>query len=390
MKFLVARTRLQQDHLDSFFESFTLTRNASTKEWTVHWRPWRFCVLFFGLGFFFYFGTAAAVTFWIQSLEPGIRLDYNDVANPLHWSRIPDAWRAYSSAYVPTLESGMAKDAKDAAAKDAVARAAARVTSGGTGQGSTVYSVADNPLVAGTPYGPLLTQYFTHNGGAQKLLGIFSIQIHGTVTMESGTILNFTMIKKPPAKVRINMHNGLSNSEATVVSDGRSTWKWTGDPYLNGARPAPQEEIAALIRESFYCNLPVEIIHNPHALREIPRALGEDEHYNYVQTLLGDGMRALIFLNPDTWRADRIQIDYDQGGIPCTYTIVVRDWMTVEGIAEPALIDVYVNGSHLLKCQFDSITYNPGAYDVLFQPPADLPKTPAAPPPQPAAATPAS
>jgi hypothetical protein len=380
MKFTVARTRLQRDHLDSFFESFTLSRSAETRELILQWRPGRFFGLLFGLPAFFFAGVVIAITLWIQSLAPGIAVSYADIANPAHWSLVAQRWHAYQNTAAANPNAPLIAGSAADLAADASARADARAASDGSTGPTTVYSVPDSPIVSATPYGPLLTRYFTSNGGTQKLLGILSIQIHGTVTMDSGETLSFTMVKKPPGKIRINMHDTLTNNEATVITDGHDTWKWSGDAYQTGVHPAPPDEAAALVRESFYCDVPVEIIHNPHALREIPRVLGEDEHFNYVQTLLGDGMRALIFLNPDTWHADRIQIDYDQNGIPCSYTILVRNWMTVDGIAEPSLIDVYVNGTHLLQCAFDSITFNPGAYDVLFQPPAEASIPSAVPP----------
>jgi len=380
MKFTVARTRLQRDHLDSFFESFTLSRSSETRELILLWRPGRFFGLLFGLPAFFFASVVIAITLWIQALAPGIAVGYADIANPAHWSAVSQRWHAYQNTAATDPNAPLIAGSAADLAADAGVRATARAASDGSTGSAGVYSVPDSPIVTATPYGPLLTHYFTSNGGTQKLLAILSIQIHGTVTMDSGETLNFTMVKKPPGKIRINMHDTLTNKEATVITDGHDTWKWSGDAYQTGILPAPPEEAAALVREAFYCDVPVEIIHNPHALREIPRVLGEDEHDNYVETLLGDGMRALIFLNPDTWRADRIQIDYDQKGIPCSYTIFVRDWMTVDGIAEPSLIDVYVNGDHLLQCKFDSITFNPGAYDVLFEPPADAVSPPAAAP----------
>jgi hypothetical protein len=380
MKFIVARTPLQRDLLDSCFESLTFGRNAQTRELTIIWRPVRCLAVLIGLPLFFYIASVVAVTLWIQEFAPGIKIAYSDVANPARWGRISSRWKAFQDSAATPLDASQLAAAADAS--DAYARAAARVNSGAPNapatRSSTVYTLSDNPIVASVPYGPLLTQYFTHNGGTIKLLGILSIQIHGTVTMQSGETLNFTMVKKPPGKIRINMRDNVSNQEATVLTDGQDSWKWSGDPYQSGVHPTPPDEAAALVREAMYCDIPIEIIHNPHALREIPRQLGEDEHFNYVQTILNGGMRALIFLNPDTWRADRIQIDYDQAGVPCSYTILVRDWMTVSGISEPSLIDVYVNGSHLLQCKFDSITYNPGAYDVLFEPPPDAVKPAAA------------
>ncbi|MGA2053538.1 MAG: hypothetical protein ABSH19_09520, partial [Opitutales bacterium] len=334
MKFIVARTRQQRALLDSFFESLTLARNAQTRELTVIWRPYRSLGLLFGLPLFFYLTFVVAATLWIQEFAPGINVGYLDVADPIRWSLVFSRWRTFEDATTTSPDPTQVAAAADAA--DAYARAAARVNNGAPAtRSTTVYTLAQNPIVASVPYGPLLTQYFTRNGGTQKLLGILSIQIHGTVTMQSGETLSFTMVKKPPGKIRINMHDDVSNQEATVLTDGRDTWKWTGDPYHNGVQPVSPDETAALVREAMYCDIPVEIIHDSHALREIPRELGEDEHYNYVQTLLNGGIRALIFLNPDTWRADRIQLDYDQSGIPCSYTILVREWMTVSGISEP-------------------------------------------------------
>jgi hypothetical protein len=377
MKFIVARTRLQRNLLDGFFESYYLTRDAQTKELRILWRPVRLFGLFFGLLTFLYVGAILAVTWWLQDLAPGLNVRYADVANPVHWSHFFIRWQAYQKTYaLPTEPVHLGDNQALAAAINATAHVGAP----GSTHSGAAYTIADNPLVSANPYGPLLTQYFLHNGGTQELLGILSIQIHGTVTMQSGETLKFTMVKKPPGKVRINMHDDVSNKEATVLTDGQKTWKWTGDPYANGVTLAPPDEAAALAREAMYCDIPVEIIHNPHFLSEIPRELGEDQPDNYIQTILASGMRALIFLNPDTWRADRVQIDYDQNGVPCTYTILVREWMTVAGVSEPALIDVYVNGTKLLQCRFDSITYNPGAYDVLFEPPGDAASAPLAAP----------
>ncbi len=390
MKFTVARTRMQRDLLDGFFESFTLSRSAQTRELIVLWRPGRFLGLLLGLPAFFFLSVVIAITLWIQSLAPGIAVHYADIANPAHWADVAQRWHAYQNASAANQNPVLIASSAEDLAAQANARAAARVSGDGATNSSAVYSLPDNPINSAVPYGPLLTHFFTSNGGTQKLLSILSIQIHGTVTMDSGETLNFTMVKKPPGKIRINMHDSITNNEATVLTDGHETWKWTGDPFQNGVKPAPSEEADALIREAFYCDIAVEIIHNPHALREIPRVLGEDEHFNFVQTPLGSGMRALIFLNPDTWRADRVQIDYDLKGVPCSYTIFVRDWMMVDGIPEPSLIDVYVNGTHLLQCKFDSITFNPGAYDVLFQPPADLVSLPTPPPAPAAAPTPAA
>jgi hypothetical protein len=97
-------------------------------------------------------------------------------------------------------------------------------------------------------------------------------------------------------------------------------------------------------------------------------------------------MRARIFPDPDTWRPGRIQIDYERDGKPNTNVITVEEWMTVAGFPEPARISVTLNGQPLLDCRFESIIYNSGMYDILFQPPMGAPITsPNAPP---AASTP--
>jgi hypothetical protein len=385
MKITVARTPLERDQLDHFFETFTLWRDVKTKERVVMWRPARFLILFFGLLSYLYVGSVLAVTWWLQAAAPGSRIGYHDVANPLRWSRIVMKWMRYQNAHAPPAGPFFPDDEDT----DAAGGAAAPPAEAGTkdnARSAPVYSVADSPLAGSMPYGPLLAQYFTRNGGTQKLDAIHSVQVVGTVTMPNGTSVKFTMVKKPPGEVRISMHNNLSGSEATVLTNGADTWQWVGDPYQNGVQRSSADEASALLREEFYCDTPIELIHNLSVLREIPREVGEDEPYNIIETRLARDMRLMVFLNPDTWHADRLQIDYDQNGAPCSYVILASNWMTVDGVAEPAQLQVYANGQPLLQCHIDGITYNLGAYDVLFVPPADAPKKASStPPPKPVA-----
>jgi hypothetical protein len=185
------------------------------------------------------------------------------------------------------------------------------------------------------------------------------------------------MVKKPPGQVRLNMLNQSTGQEATVLSDGTDSWNWIGDPGKNPVHRADNDQAAALMREAMYCDVAVEVLRSPRVLREMPRQASTEEPYDMIQMNLPHDVRALIFLDPRTSRAQRIQLDYDKDGAPNQYTIIVHDWMDVEGVPEPKAITVFYNGKKLLDCSFSSIAYNLGAYDVLFQRPTETPPAPA-------------
>jgi hypothetical protein len=245
----------------------------------------------------------------------------------------------------------------------------------------TVEAAQVSTLEGSIAYGPLLERFFERNGGMDKLLGIYSIKIHGTVIAEEGSrkeTFSFTMVKKPPGQVRLNMLNEDTKMEATVLTDGTDTWEWRGDsPEKNGVQSADANAAAALMREAMYSDVAVEVLRSPRVLRELPRQASSDEPYDVIEMLLPHDVNARIYLDPKTSRAQRIDLVYDNGGVPNLYTIFVHDWMEVEGVPEPKSLTVFDNGAKVLDCVFDSISYNEGAYDSLFERPTLAPAAPA-------------
>ena len=153
---------------------------------------------------------------------------------------------------------------------------------------------------------------------------IHSINIQGNVTLPAGNTLHFSLVKKMPDKVRLNIHDNLSTNESTLVADGNTTWKWTGDPFQNGVRKATLSEATAMLREVFYCDVAIEAVNHSGNITEPAASDDADQHFDLQ---LPYGMRARIFPDPDTWRPGRIEIDYEQDGKANTNIITVHDWM---------------------------------------------------------------
>jgi len=361
MKFIPSRNRQQHERL-WFFESIRMWRDERTDQLVVMWRRGRFLGFAIGLLLFFYFGFVAALTWWIQALAPGIPVTYAQNLNPIQWLMLPRVWSAYQQSQSDLLEK------LSATLRPAVPSAS---TPYSPSVPSTGPSASASKLdIAAEPFSPLLAQFFAHNGGSAKLLAIHSVNIQGNVTLPAGNTLHFSLVKKMPDKVRLNIHDNLSTNESTLVTDGNTTWKWIDDPFKNGVRKALPSEAAAMLRETLYCDVAIEAVNHSGNITEPAAADAADHHFDLQ---LPGGMRARIFPDPDTWRPSRIEIEYEQDGKTNTNVITVEDWMTVAGFPEPAKISVTLNGQPLLDCRFESIVYNSGMYDILFQPPLSAP-----------------
>ena len=362
MKFTIARTGQQRSHLDQLFESYSITRDRRTGETVFTWRPVRFLTLVAGLPTFGYMIALLALTWWMQMLAPGFPVKYTEVLNPLQWLQLANDWSNYRhdtdqpQIVSPTKYALKAPDIGPAAKTKAVTVEASRVSSL---QGSAVY-------------GPLLEQFFKRNGGMDKLTSIYSIQVHGIVTAADAkaSVFSFTMMKKPPSQVRLSMKNEGDGTEGTVLTDGKETWKWIGNSPENAVvNTAGPNDVANLTHEAMWSDVAVEILRSPRVLRELPRQASSDESYDIVEMLLPHDVGARIYLDPETSRAVRLDLTFDQNGAPHLYTIFVHDWMDIEGVPEPKSLTVFSDGGKVLDCVFDKITFNQGAYDSLFQRP---------------------
>jgi hypothetical protein len=131
------------------------------------------------------------------------------------------------------------------------------------------------------------------------------------------------------------------------------------------------DQLKALQREAMYCGVIFELLDNPHTLREVEHVSDDQEQYNRVLGTLANGMRLEVMIDPGTQRAERVQIQYDENGVPMFYVIMVKDWMTVNGVEEPSRFEVFVNGQKLLDGKINQVTYNAGVLDVLFDPPLE-------------------
>jgi hypothetical protein len=351
MIFIAPTTRRQHERM-WIFESFRFWRDERTGQLVIMWRRNRCLSFFFGFVLFLYFGSVAAGTWWLQLLSPGVPVTYGQMLNPVHWLSVPHIWNNYQRT--------LAEQSRQLEKTPASTSAAAQPSN------SHPSAPSATPPQSANDYGTLLTQFFAHNGGVTKLLGIHSIQIQGTVTLPDGNTKNFTLTKKLPDKVRLNIHDNLSTSENTVLTNGHDTWVWGGDPYVNGVRPAIPSEASAILREALYTDVAVAAIQRPHDITESTPP-GDSAPAFVLQ--LPDGMRAQVFPDPKTWLPSRIQINYDQDGHPNTCIIAVREWMTVEGVPEPSSFDVTLNDAPLLQCHINRIVYNLGVYDILFEPP---------------------
>ncbi|MGA2053537.1 MAG: hypothetical protein ABSH19_09515 [Opitutales bacterium] len=389
MIFIAPRNRQQYERL-WFFESFRVWRDGRTDQWVVMWRRGRCLSLLVALLAFFYFGSVAAATWWLQALSPGLPVTYASMLSPIYWFRVPHIWNAYQLAITEQEENKASADHPASSPTPILDQDVGETPAAGSSPSPAIASVmGDNQA-----YSPRLSQFFAHNGGAQQLLAIRSINAQGTVTLSSGETLKFTLIKKPPNKVHLNIHDNASTNENTIITDGQDSWKWIDDPYKNGVRHTLPDELNAILREALYCDVPIEVIQHVHDVTE-PAGQDATDHSFILQ--LPGGMQAKIFPDPETWRPSRIEIDYQQNGHANTNVITVNDWMTVNGLPEPADISVTLNDKPLLECHFNAITYNVGVYDILFQPPGGAPAapmppaTPSTPPaPPPAGSVPAS
>ena len=365
MIFIAPTTRRQHERM-WFFESFRCWRDERTGQLVVMWRRNRCLGLFFGFVLFLYFGSVAAATWWLQLLSPGLPVTYGQMLNPVHWPDVPHIWNTYQRTLAEQSLQLEKASASTPGADNLGQPSNSHLSASSAAPPVPSAPASASPLQGADDYGALLAQFFAHNGGVTKLLGIHSIQIQGTVTLADGNTKNFTLTKKLPDKVRLNIHDNLSTGENTVLTNGHDTWVWIGDPYTNGIRPAIPTEASAVLREALYTDVAVAAIQHPH---DVTESTPPGDIAPAFALQLPYGMRAQVFPDPKTWLPSLIQINYDQDGHPNTCVISVRSWMTVEGVPEPASIDVTLNDALLLKCHINSIAYNLGIYDVLFEPP---------------------
>jgi hypothetical protein len=367
MKFYSARTALQLDRLDCFFESFCYWRDNRTKELIVLWRPRRCLTLGIGLVVYLYVGTVLAATWWLQVLAPGLPVRVADVANPLRWPAIPGIWERF--------QIGIALPADELMPGNRPLPGHERSAPGA----NTTTSLAAGPpaeLVPGADvFNPLIYQFFLRNGGVSALAEVRSVEIRGIVTMHNGNQLSFTMVKKPPNRVRLNIHDIVSPRESTLVRNGDATWKWSGDPFKNGVRRALPEEVDTLLRETLMFDVPMELLVRGDTLQASLPAGSAAGAPPMLTTPVSADMVAQVYLNADTWRPERLDFVYGGKDKPTRYSIRVRQWMMVMGLPEPKQLDVLVNNQPLLSCQVESIVYNNGVLNVLFEPPAEAPRT---------------
>jgi hypothetical protein len=368
MIFIAPRNRLQHERM-WFFESIRTWRDERTGERVVMWRRGRFLSLFIFLLLFIYLSSVAAVTFWLQALSPGLPITYIRMLVPLYWFEVPQIWNGYQLTITSQEEKKAAGAQASAPVNPTFAQAVAEKPEAQPAAEPSAAAVMGSDQT----YSPRLTQFFAHNGGAQKLLDIHSINIQGTVTLPNGNTMKFSLIKKMPNQLHLNIHDNNSTNENTIITDGQNSWKWIGDPYVSGIRHTIPDELNAILREALYCNVPVEVIQHVH---DVSEPAVQDLGDNSFILQLPSGMQAKIFPDPDTWRPSRIQIDYQQDGRANSCVISVREWMTISGLPEPAWIVVTLNDQPLLECRFNTITYNLGVYDILFQPPGGAPAAP--------------
>jgi hypothetical protein len=344
----------QRRHL-YFFESIHVWRDEKTEELVVMWRPGHFLSLVGMILVGVYFGLVLVVTSTLHTLAPGVPLEYGDVANPLRWKTIPYIWRAFQKA----------QGAKSAPVAQSEPLLPAAAEKSAPAENATVLLQA--------PYGPLMEQFFDHNGGKVKLDDIHSVEIRGVVAMVGGDTLSFTMVKKLPNDVRLNMRDLSNGGESTVLTNGTDTWLWSGDPYENGISHAPAEILQMLQRETLLFNVAVELANHLSSLREVPPPAGSKTANPVIELAMPNDMLASVYLNPLNWRPDRVDITYEDKGQPVLYSVLVRDWQVVDGVPEPSSIDVFQNDQPFLHCHVSTLTYNLGAYNLLFEPPVNAP-----------------
>ncbi len=377
MKFEFARTRQQQADLHLFFESCTILRNADTRQSVFLFRPGRLLALVVMLGAFLPIAVVLTAVLWAQQLVPEAGLTFTDAVYPWRWPHLLDEWRQPvinypdgSMSSLPRSKTPEFAPRPASAARPAPAPAPEAKPPGAPTRSPSIYTMNNHGPASAVSYGPIMWDYLSHNGGLDKLQDVRGLQVQGNVTMANGSVLNFTMVKRPPDKIRLTMRAGPAQEEATVLANGDRGWRWVGAAGAQAPESLGPEQLKAIEREALYCGVIFELINSPHTLREIAHVSDDQDEYNRVLGTLPNNMRVEVLIDPDTQRADRIQIQYDENGVPCLYVIQVKEWMTVNGVDEPSHFEVFVNGGKLLDGKINQVTYNAGVLDVMFEPPA--------------------